>query len=234
MIEAHHLTKNFGTRLVLRGINFEAAAGEFVALAGPNGTGKTTFLRILSTLAHPTSGGLKIAGYKLPSQAADVRSLLGFISHLPLLYGDLNAEENLRFYGRMYGISNLQQRVDEVLEQVGLSQRRKDAVRLFSRGMQQRLGVGRAILHKPQVLLLDEPYTGLDVDAGQRLDLILEATLKQGCTIIMTTHDIERAARFAHRLDVMVKGKIIASKPVKDSTPLQTEEFYLQAIESLA
>src|SRR5512139_526767 len=121
MIQVRKLVKRFGLKTILRGLDFQVAQGEFVALLGPNGAGKTTFLRILASLSRPSLGEVRIAGYHLPNQAAAVRRRLGVVSHLPLLYGDLTAEENLRFYGRMYGLTNLDRRVAEVLELVGLS-----------------------------------------------------------------------------------------------------------------
>src|SRR5512133_3253629 len=123
IIEAHHLVKRFGQKFVLRNLEFTVEQGEFVALLGPNGAGKTTFLRILSSLSRPTLGTVMVAGYSLPNQSAAVRRRLGVVSHLPLVYGDLTAEENLRFYGRMYAIPNLEPRISEVLEMVGLETR---------------------------------------------------------------------------------------------------------------
>jgi len=173
MITVKKLVKRFGLKTVLRGLDFEVQPGEFVALLGPNGAGKTTFLRILASLSRPSLGNVTVAGYQLPHEAAAVRARLGVVSHLPLLYGDLTAEENLRFYGRMYNISGLEPRITEVLEMVGLENRRRDLVRTFSRGMQQRLAIGRAVLHDPDVMLFDEPYTGLDQDASSMLDEVL-------------------------------------------------------------
>src|SRR6202142_2925900 len=132
MIEVKKLVKRFGMKTVLRGLDFDVQPGEFVALLGPNGSGKTTFLRILASLSHPSLGEVYIAGFRVPHQAASVRARLGIVSHLPLLYGDLTAEENLRFYGRLYGISNIESRITEVLEMVGLASRRRDLVRTFS------------------------------------------------------------------------------------------------------
>ncbi len=163
MIEVRKLVKRFGMKVVLRGLDFEVQAGEFVALLGPNGAGKTTFLRILASLSRPSLGDVNIAGYHLPQQAAAVRARLGVVSHLPLLYGDLTAEENLRFFGRIYNVSDLENRTSDVLELIGLGLRRRDLVRTFSRGMAQRLAIGRALLHDPQVMLFDEPYTGKEL-----------------------------------------------------------------------
>ena len=192
MILVKKLVKRFGWKTILRGVDFQVQPGEFVALLGPNGAGKTTFLRILASLSRPSVGEVTIAGYKLPDQAAQVRARLGVVSHLPLLYSDLSAEENLLFYARLYGIAHRPSRIAEVLEIIGLETRRRDLVRTFSRGMQQRLAIGRAILHDPEVMLLDEPYTGLDQDASAVLDGILKKVAGQGRTVVMTSHDLFR------------------------------------------
>lgn len=211
MIQVHQLVKRFGPKGVLRKLNFTVAEGEFVALLGPNGAGKTTFLRILASLSRPTFGTVRIAGYELPHESAAVRRRLGVVSHMPLLYGDLTAEENLRFYGRMYAVEHLNERIDQMLEMVGLYSRRRDLVRTFSRGMQQRLAIGRAVLHDPDVLLLDEPHTGLDQDACAMLDNVLREVAARGRTVVMTSHDLARAADLASRFDVLSRGVILAS-----------------------
>ncbi len=146
------------------------------------------------------NGEVKIVGFYLPNQASAVRRRLGVLSHLPLLYPDLTAESNLLFYGRMYSLPDLSHRVDEILDVVGLAPRRRDLVRTFSRGMQQRLAIGRAVLHDPDVLLLDEPYTGLDQDACEMLDSVLQKVATDGRTIVMTSHDLARTAEVASRL----------------------------------
>lgn len=211
MITVKKLVKRFGLKTVLRGLDFEVQPGEFVALLGPNGAGKTTFLRILASLSRPSLGNVTVAGYQLPHEAAAVRARLGVVSHLPLLYGDLTAEENLRFYGRMYNISGLEPRITEVLEMVGLENRRRDLVRTFSRGMQQRLAIGRAVLHDPDVMLFDEPYTGLDQDASSMLDDVLKTVAAEGRTVVMTSHDLVRAEDLATRFDILSRGIITAS-----------------------
>ncbi len=232
MIEVHRLVKRFGPKVVLRGLEFGVRTGEFVALLGPNGAGKTTFLRILASLSRPTLGEVAVAGYSLPHQAAAVRRRLGVVSHLPLLYGDLTAEENLRFYGRMYGVEALDRRITEVLQMVGLEARRRDLVRTFSRGMQQRLAIGRAVLHSPEVLLLDEPHTGLDQDACEMLDGVLREVAGMGHTIVMTSHDLARAAGLASRFDVLTRGKIQASAARTDLPQDGLLAFYRTALEA--
>ena len=226
MIEVRRLVKTFGLKPVLRGLDFRAVPGEFVALLGPNGAGKTTMLRILASLSRPTLGEVRVAGYSLPGQASEVRRLLGVVSHQPLLYGELTAEENLRFYARMYGLSDGASRALQALESVGLAARRRDLVRQFSRGMQQRLAIGRALLHDPQVMLLDEPYTGLDQDASAMLDELLRHVAAGGRTVVMTSHDLPRAADLATRIDVLSRGVIAASVPQAQITSAGLIELY--------
>jgi heme exporter protein A len=230
MIEVRKLVKRFGLKTVLRGLDFRVEEGEFVALLGPNGAGKTTFLRILASLSRPSLGDVRIAGFSLPAQASAVRRLLGVVSHQPLLYGDLTAEENLRFYGRMYGVTGLNQRIDQVLELVGLAARRRDLVRTFSRGMQQRLAIGRAVLHDPEVMLFDEPHTGLDQDASNMLDTILREVAARGRTVVMTSHDLARTADLASRFDVLSRGAIVASVHRGEVEPDQLPRFYREAV----
>ena len=230
MIIVKKLVKRFGLKTVLRGVDFEVQPGEFVALLGPNGAGKTTFLRILASLSRPSLGEVTIAGYKLPGEAAQVRARLGVVSHLPLLYGDLSAEENLRFYSRMYGIAKYELRITEVLEMVGLDSRRRDLVRTFSRGMQQRLAIGRAVLHDPDVMLFDEPYTGLDQDASSMLDEVLKTVAAQGRTVVMTSHDLARAEDLATRFDILSRGVIANSATRKDLRKTNLLAFYKQAL----
>jgi heme exporter protein A len=131
------------------------------------------------------------------------------VSHQTLLYGDLSAEENLRFYGRMYDVADLDARITQVLEMVGLAHRRRDPVRTFSRGMQQRLAIARAVLHRPSLMLLDEPYTGLDQDAAARLETVMSSVGTEGRTVVMTTHDLERGLAVADRVVILAKGRVV-------------------------
>jgi len=232
MITVKKLVKRFGLKAILRGLDFEVQPGEFVALLGPNGAGKTTFLRILASLSRPSLGEVNVAGFRLPDDAAQVRARLGVVSHLPLLYGDLSADENLRFYGRMYNLANIETRMTEVLEMVGLEHRRRDLVRTFSRGMQQRLAIGRAVLHDPDVILFDEPYTGLDQDASSMLDGVLKTVAAQGRTVVMTSHDLARAEELATRFDVLSHGVIAASATRKQLKKSNLLAFYKQALAS--
>jgi heme exporter protein A len=231
MIKVRNLVKRYGLKSVLQELDFCVKPGEFVALLGPNGAGKTTFLRILSSLTRFDTGDIRIGGYRLPTQASSIRQSLGVVLHQPLLYADLSAEENLSFYGRMYNIAGLEYRIRDVLEVVDLQHRSNDLVRTYSRGMQQRLAIGRAILHDPQVLLLDEPHTGLDQGACVMLDEVLVGVASRGRTLVMTSHDLERAAKLAWRFDILAHGKIIASTTRDDLDSDELIGFYRQNLQ---
>ncbi|MBN1562681.1 MAG: heme ABC exporter ATP-binding protein CcmA [Anaerolineae bacterium] len=228
MIEVRNLVKAFGLHPVLRGLDLDVARGEFVTLLGPNGSGKSTLLRILGALSRPTSGTVKIGGWELPGEADYVRAQLGVVSHMTLLYDTLTAEENLMFFARMYNLppESRRARIDELLHRVGLHRRARDVVMTFSRGMQQRLAIARAILHDPAVLLLDEPYTGLDVDAAALLDELLREVAISGRTVIMTTHDLQRGHALADRVAILSRGKIAYTAPCSAIKPSELPALY--------
>ena len=208
MIRVEGLTKSFDGCLALRGLDLDVAEGECVAIVGPNGAGKTTLLRIIAGLSRPTRGSVHVAGLDLARAADPIRRRVGFLSHRPLLYGDLSAEENLRFYGSMYDVANLDVRIGELLAQVGLASRRHDLVRAYSRGMRQRLAIARALLHNPPVLLLDEPYTGLDQQATEMLNALLRKVGPTSRTVLLTTHNLEQGLRLSRRSAILVNGQI--------------------------
>ena len=208
LIEVQALRKAFGRHRVLKGLDLNIQAGESVVLFGPNGAGKTTFLRILATLSKPTSGTVRISGVDINDNPEGIRQYLGLVTHAPLLYGDLSAQENLRFYGRLYGIANAEKRIHELLERVGLLHRRKDLVRTFSRGMVQRMAIARALLHNPPILLLDEPDTGLDPQAAEMMTDFLREIGGSQRTVLMTTHHLERGLALADRVLILQGGRI--------------------------
>src|SRR3990172_1512643 len=156
-VELHGITKSFGYQQVLRGVDLRVKWGELVAVFGPNGAGKTTLLKILATLSRPSGGEGWVAGCHLVKETEAIRGKIGVVAHQTFLYDELTAEENLLFYGRMFRVANLKERVAQVLERVGLADRAQGRVGTFSRGMQQRLSIARGLIHDPQVLLLDEP-----------------------------------------------------------------------------
>ena len=221
MIHVRGLVKAFGVHTALRGVNLDVEPGEFVSILGPNGAGKTTLLRILATLSKPTAGVVQVAGYDVQGAGPAVRRQIGLISHQTLLYPHLTAEENLRFYGRLYGLddSELDARIDEMLAMVDLSARRHDPVRTYSRGMQQRLAIARAVLHRPRLVFFDEPYTGLDQRAAAILDGILQEVAAAGRTVLLTTHNIERALSHCHRVVILNRGKVAYQAPRSEIDP---------------
>ena len=169
MIEIRNLTKSFGTLYALRGIHLSIPEGIFLSIFGPNGAGKTTFIRILATLSKASGGEILFAGKNLEDSPEEIRRRIGVIGHSTFLYDELTAWENLKFYSTLYDLSEAAERIEQALKEVGLANRKHDFVRTFSRGMQQRLSIARAMLHEPDILLLDEPYTGLDQHASQML-----------------------------------------------------------------
>lgn len=210
IIEAESLSKVYGSLPVLRSLSFKVWRGEFVALLGANGSGKSTLLRLLSGLSKPTAGAIRIGGWEMPREAMAARAQIGLVAHQPLLYENLTARENLDFYGKLYGIERheRERRIKELLIAAGLRKRRDSLVRTFSRGMKQRLSIARATLHQPDVLLLDEPYSGLDHAAAGRLDEMLAAAIAEGRTILMSTHQLERIPPAAGRALALSRGRI--------------------------
>jgi heme exporter protein A len=228
MIKIDGLVKNYGQNFVLRGVNLHVRQGEFVTLVGPNGAGKTTLMRIVATLLKATGGEVRVGGWLLPQQADKVRRYIGMVSHHALLYGDLTAAENLEFYARLYDLDSRQERVMAALRTVGLAARQRDPVRSFSRGMTQRLTIARATLHEPDVLLLDEPYTGLDQDATRLLDDLLRQEVDRGRTIFMITHDLVRGFSLADRVAILSRGKIAAVVDRETIQPADLLELYAE------
>jgi heme exporter protein A len=226
MIEAKQLVKRFGKRTALDLDEWRVSEGEFVALVGPNGAGKTTLLKVLACLVRPSAGEVLIGGKPLES----ARMNLGVVSHQSMLYADLSPLENLRFFGRLYSVDSLEARTRQVLEQVGMSARQNDPLRTLSRGMQQRVAIGRAVLHNPQILLLDEPHTGLDQSACDMLDETLKSVCGEGRTVVMATHDLVRLAGLASRFDVLARGKLAASRLRSDIPADGLLELYREAL----
>ena len=215
MIEIHNLTKRFGQRTALDAITVSIEPGAFVLLVGPNGAGKTTLLRVLANLTRPTSGAITIAGLDAAQDAGGLRRRIGFLSHRTLLYEHLTARQNLRFYARLYGLREPERRIDDLLARVELEDRPHDLVRTFSRGMKQRLAIARAVLHEPSVLLLDEPYTGLDPFAAASFNALLESLTAQRCTVLMTTHQLAEGV-VGKRALILYRGRLLDDGPLHD------------------
>jgi len=228
-IEARDLVKSFGNTKVLRGLSLKVETKTTLAIIGPNGAGKTTLIKTLASVMRPTSGQVLIDGWDLAEHAQKARALLGLVSHHSYLYGTLTATENLDFYGRMYGLSKPAERIKEVLDLVGLTGRRHDRVATFSRGMLQRLSLGRALLHKPPILMLDEPDTGLDPQALATMWDILHHDAPNR-TIVFTSHHFERALSAASEVLMLVKGRVAWSAPSSELTLTTLEEAYSRAV----
>jgi heme exporter protein A len=186
-------------------------AGETVAIFGPNGAGKSTLCRLLTSTLKPTSGILRVAGHDPRKQEQKVKRMFGVVSHQTFLYDALSARENLVFFARLSGVLDPAARVDALLQTVGLGDRGDDPVRGFSRGMQQRVALSRAMLHEPEILLLDEPFTGLDPQATRWLESTIASLHARGTTILLVTHDPARGLRLTERWILLSRGRLTAS-----------------------
>jgi heme exporter protein A len=214
-VRASKLTKFYGLRPVLKGISLDIEQGEFLAVLGANGAGKTTFLRVLATLNRPSSGALVIGGIDALKHPDQARAQIGMVSHHSMVYPDLSAFENLRFHAVMHSVET---RIEDALRRVDLWPRAHDAARTFSRGMTQRLAIARALIHDPPLLLLDEPFTGLDQPSAERLSQLLNDTAAQGRTVVMTTHEFGRGLRGLTRAVAIRDGVIAGSLTGEIST----------------
>jgi ABC-2 type transport system ATP-binding protein len=211
-IEVKNLKKSFGDFQAVQDASFNAESGEVLSLLGPNGAGKSTTISMLSGLLAPTGGDASIMGHSVTKEPEAAKKSLGVVPQDIALYEDLSARENLVFWGKMYGLRGaiLKSRVDEVLEVIGLADRQKDHVGKFSGGMKRRVNIGAALLHKPDVIIMDEPTVGIDPQSRRHiLDNVKELN-QQGMTVLYTTHYMEEAAELSHHIAIMDKGKVIA------------------------
>jgi heme exporter protein A len=221
-IELRGLTRHFGERTALRAVSVEVPAGGTLAVLGRNGAGKSTLLRILATLLRPHAGDVSVLGEPLPRRAFAVRGRLGLLGHEPLLYRDLTARENLRYHAGLYGVAT--ERVDELLERVQMGRRGDEPVRLLSRGMVQRIAVCRAVLHEPNLLLLDEPRANLDPGAGELIEPLIGRA--SGCTRVLTSHDPQAALAEADVVLGLKDGRAAYAGPPAGLSPQQLKELY--------
>ena len=225
-METQGLTKSFGNRLVLRGIDLVVERGESVVIFGPNGAGKTTLIKMLATIMRPSSGRILVDGLNLENDAEEIRRRIGVVTHQTFLYSNLTAFENLEFYSRMYDVPKREERIREVVAMVGMASRLHDRVGTLSRGMQQRLSIARSLLHKPAIMLLDEPEAGLDQRAISMLWGALTAEGGEKGTIILTTHNLERGLELGNRLLILDKGKIVYQGPTQALDLAGLKEVY--------
>jgi heme exporter protein A len=205
------LGKRYGSRAALQPLDLEVAAGEALALLGPNGAGKSTLLRLLASLSRPSGGEAWLFGRRLERGpgSSSARRRLGYVGHALLLYRPLTVRQNLEFFSRLYGMDRISRRIDALLERFGLAEREDDPVGALSRGLQQRVSLARAFVHEPDLLLLDEPYTGLDGDGSATLSSALRQAAAAGATLLLATHDLGRAAEIAGRVAVLRRGRLV-------------------------
>ncbi len=207
------VSRNFGRRRALNRVSFQCDAGQIVALLGPNGAGKSTLLSITATLLEPSSGEVRYGDLTARSAGASLRGRIGLLGHDLYLYPELSAAENLTFFARVYRLDNVADRVDAALERAELSHRRDDAVSGFSRGMRQRLALERALIHDPRLVLLDEPFTGLDDAATAALRRRLEGLRSSGRVVLVTTHDLETIEGIIDRAVMLQNGRLVTIEP---------------------
>lgn len=231
MIEVQGLTKSFGNHSALKGVELRVKKGEFFTILGPNGAGKTTLIKVLATLSKPSAGSVQMAGLNLRDNLTDIRRKIGVVTHQTFLYETLTAFENLKFYGRMYNVPNLEERINELVTKVGLTSYLHHQVRTLSRGMQQRLSLARAILHSPSIMLLDEPDTGLDQHAIGMLGEVLDVFSAGERTVVMTTHSIERGLELGDHVAILAEGKVayVESKHSLNIASLREMYYYYTA-----
>jgi ABC-2 type transport system ATP-binding protein len=212
IIEAKGLVKRYDAVEAVKGLSFAIRQGEIFGFLGPNGAGKTTTISMLSCLLKPTAGTAIVAGYDVVKASGEVKRRIGLVPQELALYPTLNARDNLDYFGRIYGLRGreLRQRVDEVLEMVGLTERARAAVKTYSGGMKRRLNIAAGLLHRPEVLFLDEPTVGVDPQSRNAIFEHVERLRGEGMTILYTTHYMEEAERLCDRVAIVDEGRIVA------------------------
>ncbi|MBU8916393.1 ABC transporter ATP-binding protein [Bacillus sp. FJAT-29953] len=234
MIEIKKLTKQADNKLILRGVDLSIHKGETVGILGPNGAGKSTLLKVLASLIKPTSGMIKINGLDLKKDSLEIKKILGYLPHSSLLYDHYSPLENLVFFGNIYGVKNVEQKATELVKEVGLSFFLNEPVKNFSRGMIQRIAIARAIIHEPEVLLLDEPHTGLDQGAIAILNNVILSMKEKGTTTLMVTHDFKQAAEICDRIVIVKNGKIVDDFRIENSSLGYVSQKYELQVEGVS
>ena len=226
ILESQNLVKKYGDFTAVKGITFDIKEGEIFSLLGPNGAGKTTTISMLSTLYAPTSGDATIGGHSVTKDPMAVKRVIGVVPQDLALYEDLTAKENLVFWGQMYGLGgkSLNSRVDEVLEQIGLTDKAKNRVKTYSGGMKRRVNIGVGLLHKPRLLFMDEPTVGIDPQSRRAILDTVKDLNKHGMTVLYTTHYMEEAEELSHRIGIVDHGQLIALGTLAELTRLVGEE----------
>ncbi|GCE30244.1 putative ABC transporter ATP-binding protein YfiL [Dictyobacter alpinus] len=229
-VEVQHLVKNFGKHEAVRDVSFTIGKGEIFGLLGPNGAGKSTTINMLCGYLKPTSGDVTISGLTLSAHLRKVKGIIGVVPQEIALYKDLNSLENLEFFGKIYGMSKkeCQQRSEELLHFVGLYDRRKDAVKTFSGGMQRRINMAVGLMNEPEFLMMDEPTVGVDPQSRENIFTTIEQIRDQGTTLLYTTHYMEEAERLCDRIAIMDEGQIIALGTLEQLLALRDQQQEVQ------
>ncbi|MGE5460652.1 MAG: ABC transporter ATP-binding protein [Solirubrobacterales bacterium] len=232
-IALRQVSKAFGAQLALDHVDLQVPQGSFVAVMGANGAGKTTLLKVISGLAAPTAGSVTIAGIEMRKAGPKLRALVGVVSHETMLYADLTTEENLRFHAKLFGLPDPRGAVQRAVERLDVTPGPHKPVRALSRGTRQRVALARALLHDPAVILLDEPYTGLDEAAAASLSELLEELATPERILMLTLHDVVRALSGPRRLLVLSGGRIALDEPIQGGTD-EMAETYLELLRAEA
>jgi heme exporter protein A len=227
LLSVFQLTKTFGAVTAVRNVDLEVYRGDFLAILGPNGAGKTTLLKLVASLTPPTSGSFRFC----MERRGKIRNYIGFVSHQSLLYKDLTGLENLVFFAQLYGVTSPRERALDILEKMGLAVAGHQFVREYSSGMRQRLTLARALIHEPEILLLDEPYNGLDQHGSRVLREILQRLKREGRTILLITHNLLEGLALSSRLLVMNRGQIVHRADRADVDEEDFEDLYFRLIE---
>lgn len=225
-ISGESLYKSFGRRRILKGVDLTLETGQIVALMGRNGAGKTTLLRILATLLQADTGKLTFFGSSLKGNEPSIRARLGVALHAPMLYPDLTAEENLVFFARLYEVNGVGSRLDSIFKQIHLEGQRRQSVGTLSRGMTQRLALGRALINRPELLLLDEPFTGLDLESVRWIEQTLSDFRSEGGTVLYVSHDFERIPQLADQGYILHQGVLTPLLELREMNEAQLREHY--------
>ncbi|WP_174734941.1 heme ABC exporter ATP-binding protein CcmA [Mesobacillus harenae] len=231
MLELKNMTKILGDKLILKNVSLVLNKGETLAVIGPNGAGKSTFFKCTVGLLQPTSGDIIIEGQKIQKNSAEIKRKIGFLGHESFLYNTLTPMENLKFYGKLFKVKNIDEKATRLLKEVGLHYFKEIPIRSFSRGMMQRLAIARVLLAEPDILMLDEPHTGLDQEAVALLNRIIKQKQTNGTSILIISHDFDQVHELADRVTILNKGRITETIQLTSDIDLpKMKDWYAEAV----
>lgn len=229
-IKIDTLSKSFGFKKVLDGINLQFEKGDFVTLFGPNGAGKTTLIRILSTIIKSDEGNISISDYDIKKNVLDIRKIIGLLSHENFLYQNLTVTENLKFFAKLYNVKNSEESISYKLNKIGIYSKRNELIRNLSSGMKQRISIVRSLVHEPEIILLDEPFVGLDIEGSEYLLELFGEFKKENKTALVTTHDLRLGLHECTKVVVINKGQIRFNEIIENVDVNSFESTYKSLI----